>query len=216
MSRKRNNRKVKVVDTRPLIKIEPSSYGGSKFYAQYLHKDKDGKSEYSGLCYVNSYKDKEFFIERPNFPYEALNGLERIKFETPELAAQFMYQLIKFGKPRNDIKATDETLNYVKSAIRSIHERAKIIRSQSRELFYETALLKSMMKSLHIPLEIFPELPEDDAAARVRDLTLQGDDVPFFSESKLYELLGKEDARQVLAVIERLLEKTDPVAALKI
>lgn len=40
--------------------------------------------------------------------------------------------------------------------------------------------------------------------AELRDLTLDHDDVPFFSEIKLYDLLGKEDARIVLSRLRSL------------
>lgn len=40
--------------------------------------------------------------------------------------------------------------------------------------------------------------------AELRDLTLEGDDVPFFTEVKLYDLLGKENARTVLSRLHAL------------
>lgn len=67
-------------------------------------------------------------------------------------------------------------------------------------------------------LDDYPELLDDQAkssvkyaledVARSRDLmslVLDGDDVPFFSEAKLYSLLGKDAARSVLATVDALI-----------
>lgn len=46
-------------------------------------------------------------------------------------------------------------------------------------------------------------------AHRLRALTLEGDDVPLFSEDKLYDLIGKENARTVLAMIEDAIKELE-------
>ena len=51
---------------------------------------------------------------------------------------------------------------------------------------------------------------ESDPASAVsmaRSFCLTGSDVPFFSESELYELVGKEDARTVLAIVDQLIDQ---------
>jgi len=58
------------------------------------------------------------------------------------------------------------------------------------------------------------ELPlthAQQAIKEIDELCLEGEEVPFFSETKLYKLLGKEDARSVLAVLHNLKRIADPV-----
>lgn len=45
------------------------------------------------------------------------------------------------------------------------------------------------------------------AVSMVRSFCRTGSDIPFFSESELYELVGKEDARTILAIINRLIDQ---------
>jgi hypothetical protein len=45
----------------------------------------------------------------------------------------------------------------------------------------------------------------------LNEFTLEGDDVPFFSEAKLYDLLGKHPARDVLGLIDTVKKKLDVV-----
>ena len=74
--------------------------------------------------------------------------------------------------------------------------------------------IRRLAKSMGDNLGYDPDEPISKAEEAIQALdkfTLTGDKVPFFSEAKLYDALGKEDARTVLALIHNLKRIADPV-----
>ena len=52
-------------------------------------------------------------------------------------------------------------------------------------------------------------LPKRDSKDRLRWVPNK-DEIPFFSETGLYDLIGKEDARTILCLLRRLVSEIDP------
>jgi len=88
---------------------------------------------------------------------------------------------------------------------REIHEE----RQRARSLLDEQRGILKLAKKYGIKTaEFMCEESDDDLTIRhAREFCLEGDDIPFFCEMKLYDLLGKEDARTVLAIVDQLIRQ---------
>jgi len=106
---------------------------------------------------------------------------------------------------------THETIarNYVRNEVYNL----RTLREQVDAAVYNyEASLRQLSYYLKQNPELFEERPRYSLEAEIRgnktvafdDFTIYGDDVPFFSEIKLYDLLGKDSAREVLGFIENM------------
>lgn len=203
----------------PPLKVKQDDPFATRFEIMLINDNAQNENDYHFLCYAIKTDDQQgnvaFYIERQGFPYDLIKGINRVTFATPEQAGWFYYYLHRFGSIRGDIKATDTVIGLIKETARNLSTRSKAIRDEAFNVQHEMRVLKEFVKELNFPEDSIYELEDNDVVARVRDMKLEGDDIPFFSEAKLYDLLGKEDARSVLGAINKLMEAIDPIAAKK-
>ena len=147
--------------------------------------------------------------------YEELRYLQ---FESKEHAAKFVFALettlitIEHGKPL-PVDVTDYFNRRAQAALQELRElrgRITYVQMERRQL---------LALGRDYGLESATYLSEDaDSHKSLRDLLkfriyVKDQEVPFFSEAALYELIGKEDARTVLALLRKVITHIDPVLA---
>jgi len=99
-------------------------------------------------------------------------------------------------------------------SMHSLEEKRDMIRKRFGKLInqIDSSTKKALIKEIKPLLEFIPEGVDLEAISRINYPVKQfgkvfkkGDDKqPFFSEAYLYNLLGKEDARTLLALISKL------------
>lgn len=111
--------------------------------------------------------------------------------------------------------------NYIWHAASRLRDRAHAVQQEGDAIARDFKMLQHLCQEYRIDsrgvkLDLHDPVMGDKAqiAQAVCDLQLGGDAVPFFCEGRLYDLLGKEDARTVLAVVRRAVKALNPVASL--
>lgn len=100
-----------------------------------------------------------------------------------------------------------------------VAERVRDLREMGEAVRQATFNYDHALQTLRYALKEYPTLLDEESRrsleyvieqnARRNDLfefTLDGDEYPFFSESKLYDLLGKDAARTVLSKVQTLFD----------
>lgn len=194
--------------------IEPWPQKGKDHF---LVKNLD--SEWLGEVYpMYDHSGWKVEVVASNHDYEAL---KRLKFPTKEVAADALYTI------RKTVDAITSATPLPETVMQFLEREADQLRREQQEI--EGRLLHVRGKQAWL-LEIAKtygverikwSTKDSDAEAVVRKLlefTLEFGkkkvtEHPFFSEATLYELIGKEDARSVLALLKQVVGFVSPSKA---
>lgn len=177
------------------------------------------------LCEVRpSPVDPTTWLITSTNPHEYLAYVRYQRFVSKEQAAWFLWSLRE--RCREITEKTPLSLvmcRYFEHRSRDLYEEERRLLSQFFRIRCERQQLLEFARQYHLDATEY-QCEDSDNALAVRKLkewkiTLQDPDtkewneVPFVSEAALYPLLGKEDARTALALIEKLCEAVAPQEA---
>lgn len=144
-------------------------------------------------------------------PYGHLNRLFVPRLDSFEKAAAFLYNVwYAAEEARKAVPVNSEVLTIIREMARTIRRETEIARDLSFNANSKQRELRYVAKKLGIR-DLVWELGDDDDIEEILKFCLSGSDVPFFSETVLYDLIGKDDARSVLGLLRRMIKRVDPV-----
>lgn len=158
---------------------------------------------------------KEYwFISR-----ESQTDIGHRKFPDRELAFHFIVSVIKAKNEEIERRPLPEDVMFVfLRRAQALREKSQALHSQLMDVQFEKQELLQLAKKYGVKeAEVYIEDADIDAA--IDDLlkfqvsyTEDGKqhEAPFFSESALYSIVGKEDARSILGYLRRVVEKVAP------
>lgn len=152
---------------------------------------------------------------------EAKTDVGHRKFPDKELAFHFIVAVIQAAqKEVNKRPLPEDVMDAFNRRARSLRERGQQLHSQLLDLQFEQYALLQMAKKYGVD-EAEMYLGDSDIDRVVQELlefkvVVGKEQVPFFSESALYELIGKDDARSVLGRMRRLMKLVAPAHAEKL
>ena len=120
-----------------------------------------------------------------------------------------------------DKDAAIETMRkVVNQQARDWRDRKKRLSEMAQELAWSRAELIHLAETLGMEEDDEPMLnwhyllglQDTDPVDDIKELSIDGQ-VPFFSEAYLYELVGKEDARTILAMMRQVVSMIDETKA---
>ena len=113
------------------------------------------------------------------------------------------------------IDLPDEVKELFRARCETLTNELNALRSRTWDLLSEASELRKVAMAFDVgeradwAIEFMRVEPMVEA---IDSFTLEGGEHPFFTESTLYDLLGKDAARSVLALIDLVKRRIDPVA----
>lgn len=114
-------------------------------------------------------------------------------------------------------KTVTEKMNTAEVVQQYMSRKADLLHDLRKAAAAANFAFENEMRQLKWMAKNHPNIFDDDAKNTIQfltemdsdimELTLDGDEHPFFSEATLYSLLGKDAARTVLAAVEKLVQK---------
>ena len=113
-------------------------------------------------------------------------------------------------------EAKRNIINWFCVRCKGITEEIDDTKGKIWSLLRELRCLKSLSTMMYMGEEAEEKLAwalcVDPDVKMIDELILEGHEYPFFTEATLYELLGKENARDVLGLMDIIKERIDPMA----
>tara|TARA_B100001778_G_scaffold330827_1_gene333974 strand:- start:4452 stop:5114 length:663 start_codon:yes stop_codon:yes gene_type:complete len=143
------------------------------------------------------------------------SSISRLKFKGKKACGEFVAETYKQIKAARDASPVPEDIRiFIEAVGRDLADEDRALRGALLNHVSKCRWITDLAKkhgigSLYLRVE-------DDAAKmvqRIMNWKREGDDIPFFSEAILYELIGKEDARSLLALINDMTMEIDPIEA---
>lgn len=193
----------------------------------YLGKE----SQENYVCNVrkySSYKGNKGYYGIDNYSMSSSRGADDyfrqlsgvpLKFNTKEEAANFAYNFNKTVKETIDTKPlSQDVMSYLKTRARDLAREKQELMSNFVRIDNELYLLEQLGKKYNVEglLCAIESNLNSDCVEKLLDFKVYVDNegvVPFFSEVSLYSLIGKENARTVLALLSNVISKIDPSKA---
>jgi hypothetical protein len=97
------------------------------------------------------------------------------------------------------------SLREIREKKQNIHIEYEILISQLEQIYKAAPHLFSNIDESILEHEKYET--RQALSNEIDNLTLDGDEHPFFSEAKLYDLVGKDNARTVLSLMRRIQEE---------
>lgn len=153
---------------------------------------------------------------------ETKTNLDHKKFETAEQAFDFFVGVVEATRKQVDSKPLPEdVMDLFNRQARTLMERDRALQSQLLDLAIEKETLRNLAKRYNVAhCESYigdPDLNEMVDALLKYEVAVPDENspetykmAPFFSESALYEFVGKDAARSVLGMMRRLIGKITP------
>lgn len=140
---------------------------------------------------------------------DRLESLARLRFPTAELALAVGLEVLRNHDRMTKDFPVPKALN---DAIERAEDKARDLEKTARDLCFTVNSLNWDLRGLRKAVGM-PALThrEDDLIAQLDAFTTCDGKHPFFSESTLYDLLGKDDARSVLGLIAQVKRRLDPI-----
>lgn len=139
------------------------------------------------------------------------------RFPTKELAFQFVVMVRKaYLAEIKRVPLTENARGYIERRARSLRDRTSALISQLHDVRNEKWELLVLAREAGVREATFYVDDSDLGTAAKELLEYKYGDHPFFSESCLYELIGKDAARSVLGMLERLLAIVKPEKAIEV
>lgn len=170
------------------------------------HKGK----EYYRIDSANSYRGSDDYFKQ-------LRDIS-LNFNTKEEAANFAYNFNKTVKETIDAKPLSQDLmSYLKTRARDLAREKQELMSNFVRIDNDFFSLEQLAKKYNIEDLLYTTESNlnSNCVEKLLDFKVYVNDeeVPFFSEVALYNLIGKEDARTVLALLSNVISKIDPSKA---
>lgn len=135
-------------------------------------------------------------------------GMIEVPFPSAESALAVGLQMCRDHDKRMAKYVVPKPLqDAIERAERSVREQERDLRSLNCRAAFGRWEVEELRKAAGMPPT---DWDTDDLVKRLNEVSFD-DKHPFFSEANLYDLLGKEDARTVLALIEEAKKRLDPI-----
>jgi hypothetical protein len=163
----------------------------------------------------NKRRQKLLAEKERNANNEAISDSFRVEFDDKDSAAYIAVTILRCHKA--DVKKVPinpETFKILGYEYQDLVRFEREVKDMAASLFYRKQRLRLSCRAMGFDLEGDPNEELDENKKLIKkftEFTLEGDDVPFFSEAKLYDLLGKHHARDVLGLINTVKKKLDVV-----
>jgi hypothetical protein len=170
----------------------------------------------SNLSAHTDKKERPWIISSTGFSgisYE--NQLRYLRFSSREEAATFMYVLKnKVAETVDRNPLTEELMRYLSQRAETLHEEEKKLLTDFFRIRVEQHQLLMFAKKYGVREVLWrtEHTDQEKAVSALLDFKIHVDkeEVLFVSETALYKLIGKEDARTVLALIKNLCNMLAP------
>jgi hypothetical protein len=142
-------------------------------------------------------------------------AIQRLIFDSDEEAAAFVATIYgQVRHARNASPVPEPIRAFIENEGRDLAEGGKALRSALLNHVYKARTIRHFADEYGIG-GVYLRVDSDTAkmVRRVMNWKREGDEHPFFSEVTLYELIGKEDARSLLSLIDDAMKEIDPIAA---
>lgn len=172
----------------------------------------DAKDEY-GRKLGELYKDKPYWRIYATELGAILPFVKHVPFESDAAAANYLWAVIQGCEKITEARPLPTDLErYLEDRARSLREEEQAILSRFFNIRMEQHDLRRFAKDNALPKVDFYTEHTDEAAAVHRLLTFcrEGHEEPFFSEASLYDLVGKEDARTLIALVTKVCDCIAP------
>jgi hypothetical protein len=145
---------------------------------------------------------------------EALLGITKgLEFDEKEKAAHYLWSMWKsVEKIRVENPLPEDVVQYLSQRSSSLREEERNILSRLLDIRIERFGLRKIAEKQNLQ-NIVWQTDDCDKEKVVRDLlkfSLQGQDAPLISETCLYDLIGKEDARTLMSLLQNALNFVAP------
>lgn len=139
------------------------------------------------------------------------------RFPTKELAFQFVVMVRQaYLEEIKRRPLTESAHRYIETRARSLRERTSRLVSELHDLSNEKWALLILSREAGVE-EATHYVDDSDLGAAITELLdYQYGEHPFFSESCLYELIGKDAARSILGMMKRLIAIVKPEKSIEV
>jgi hypothetical protein len=218
---KASDKKVETKEPPPNpVSVELSKYhNDDKTKYDILYKGKELTGHYGIEKYPFQQPDEKVWRLEPrhsggNFKFPQF--LKYMRFKSPQEAAEFFVPI--YRAVEETTKATplpDNIMDYFNREAREFKEEQQALSGQFLRLQMRRQSLIRLAKQYGIEeaTSWSSDADLDEKVNRLLTISLEGKDVPFFSEASLYKLLGKEDARTIRAVLRNVIALVAPEQA---
>ena len=192
------------------FEIKDGDYTGEKYVYNRKSQNKVGS------LFFYDYGDNPYWkIKSWSDPYEFMERERTPNFQTDEEAALFLWNVTACSnRLRGAIPVPQVVIDYITEEIRVLRPMLDTARNTALQAYLKKRSLQYFAKQLGLE-KLFYELEDKTPVKDLLEFKIshKGEEIPFFSESFLYDLIGKEDARTVLALLTKVVERIDPVTA---
>lgn len=188
--------------------------GDKVFRVSVARKKSDEYGEYlcdlSDLTAHTENKERPWFISSTGFSGVSYGDqLRYLRFSNREEAAMFMYVLKnKVAETVDSSPLSEDLMRYLSQRAETLHEEEKRLLASFFNIRTEQKQLLMFAKKYGVREVLWRTEHTDQEKAVLALLNFKihvgKKEVPFVSEAALYELIGKEDARTALALIEKI------------
>ncbi len=175
----------------------------------------DGPNGRPWVCVAASgFKDLPGFVIQPNSDDRVPQAVRNIVFPTAEHAGAVGVAIcLAHDRSMKQFTVPKALLDAIEAAERNARDLEKAARDVAFQVAYTRHSANQLRKAAGLPEK---EWKDDDLLETLKTFTLGAGKAkhmrhPFFTEATLYDLLGKEDARSVLGIIEQVKRRIDPV-----
>lgn len=134
-------------------------------------------------------------------------------FDTPESAFDVIVQVRKLHLTETALVPLPEDLReWVNRQARNVGDRIKRAETELFDANVQARELNRLAEQYNLEMAaLFTDHSDADAAVRnLINFKIEGDEAPFFSETVLYELIGKDAARSLLGTLRRMVSVVSP------
>lgn len=187
--------------------FRPYREGDNHHYIISVAREKD--DEYGErLCEINSHDGKSFWISRTD-PEDYGKNINSLRFPDKEQAAAFFYHLRERCRQiATNSPLPEDVMHYLTDRARGLRQEEQRLLGQFLNIRFERASLRKFGEKNQIEAIQWITDDTDEEAAVKKLLTFEVSHkrkrIPLFSETVLYERFGKEDARTILALLEKV------------
>lgn len=153
-------------------------------------------------------KDGGFYI-KTIYGY-SIKNYPRVKYPNKQTAAGGLWSLWMFLKETsNQNKVPDDVFYFINDSLRKTYEENRFLVERKRSFLNSLDSLRYFIEKFNIQIDpmygdfIYPE----NSLEKLKNAELS-DGRKFFSEDVLYESIGKEDARYILALLNNLINES--------
>jgi hypothetical protein len=183
-----------------LVKVENDSYQVKE-------------DQYTVVATLRSYNSENPYWRISTYDSGKFRPKESYRFKDKESAFEFVVLVRKAHLAEvKDSPLPENVKDYLNDRARTLSKEFQASLDKVRDLSFQRFSLLLLARQYGVE-EAAMFSDDSDITQAARDLAeycRQGEKIPFFTEGCLYELVGKEDARSILALMSRLLKLAAP------